>query len=233
MSDVKQAIRNWRNALSGEEALDESVLDELQDHLHAEIDRLPTTGLSTEERVLLAAHRIGAPDALGVQFATDRTASIWARRIYWAAMGWFVFTLPGLIATLLGQFTWWVLLVFNSSEPRGGHFAGIVGSGSLILLWTGLACFLKGRFRRSDERHSRSTIWMIAHPGFSLAVAATLVCVGHVLGQIGVIALVHRSTATDMATFASWNTINWIATWLLVPILLAGLAWHRLRRTAG
>ena len=87
MPDVNKALQNWRSALSAEEAIDQAVLNELQDHLEAELARLPADILDENERVLIAARRVGAPDVLGRQFAADRAPLIWARRLYWAAIG--------------------------------------------------------------------------------------------------------------------------------------------------
>lgn len=232
MSDVKQAIRNWRNALSGEEALDESVLDELQDHLHAEIDRLPTTGLSTEERVLLAAHRIGAPDALGVQFATDRTASIWARRIYWAVMGWLVFTLPGTVSNLCGVAIM-LGLELSGVRGRGGHAAGAAASLALIFCWLILALILSRQIRHSAQKHQDKSDRRSGRPGLVLTGVAVLVCIGWVASNGSILFFFFPYGGFDFQAYAKWSIVNTYVSWVLLPFLLTAFAWHCLRRATG
>lgn len=74
---------------------------------------------------------------------------------------------------------------------------------------------------------------MVQHPGFSLAGLGLLVIVGHSTQQLVLIALAHRATAADWGQYGQWSVLSWSVTTLLVPVLLTGLAWHRVRRVMG
>ena len=65
MSDLDQRISTWRVSLG--ERLAPKSMDELEDHLRTMIDELASTGLPEDERLLVATHRLGHPDALAAE----------------------------------------------------------------------------------------------------------------------------------------------------------------------
>lgn len=60
MSDLNECIQSWRDRFEQTGSFDPATLDEIS-----------TDGLSAEERVMMAAHRLGASAALTDQFMAD------------------------------------------------------------------------------------------------------------------------------------------------------------------
>jgi hypothetical protein len=85
MSDLNEQISSWRVSLA--QRLGPKPADELEDHLRTIIDSLEPTGLPNEERLLLAAHRLGHPDALSAEFAKVDPFTIWRGRLAWMLVG--------------------------------------------------------------------------------------------------------------------------------------------------
>ena len=63
--DLPRHIREWRRSLGD---LTESQKDELEDHLREQLAELNGLGLSDDERVMVAAMRVGRPEALAAEF---------------------------------------------------------------------------------------------------------------------------------------------------------------------
>ena len=69
---MNQSIKKWRSSLEQSEHLSPGKIDELESHLLDEIDALKTDLLSTEEKVLVASHRLGSVATLEKAYKGDR-----------------------------------------------------------------------------------------------------------------------------------------------------------------
>jgi hypothetical protein len=85
MSELNERVCSWRVAI--EQRVGPKAANELEDHLRTMIDELATTGLPEEERLLLASHRLGHPDALSAEFAKNDPFAIWRGRLAWMLVG--------------------------------------------------------------------------------------------------------------------------------------------------
>jgi hypothetical protein len=85
MSDLNQQISAWRVLM--EQRIGRTATDELEDHLRAIVDSLASSGLSEQERLLLATHRLGHADALAPEFAKNDPLGIWRERMIWMLVG--------------------------------------------------------------------------------------------------------------------------------------------------
>lgn len=85
MSDLNAQVSAWRRAVG--QQMDSRSADELEDHLRTTIDGLAPTGLSEEERLLIASHRLGHPDALSAEFAKIDPFAVWRDRLAWMLVG--------------------------------------------------------------------------------------------------------------------------------------------------
>src|SRR5690349_2781286 len=85
MSDLNKRIAEWRASL--EPHLDQKAADELEDHLRMHIESLASTGLPEDERLLLAAHRLGQPETLATEFNKEPSLAVWQTRILWLLVG--------------------------------------------------------------------------------------------------------------------------------------------------
>ena len=98
MFDLNQEITKWRDNLAQSETLCESDIDELENHLHEEIEHLTTLKLSEEEAFRIAAHRLGDTGSLAGEFAKVSGAIILSRRLFWMIAGALVYLLGTRIA---------------------------------------------------------------------------------------------------------------------------------------
>lgn len=73
MTDVDDAIATYRRRVQAEADLDESDLDELEEHLRELTDELRTKGLSAAEAVTEAARRLGDPRQLAREHVRVRS----------------------------------------------------------------------------------------------------------------------------------------------------------------
>jgi putative ABC transport system permease protein len=62
--DIEHAIDNWKQFVSRTRSLEPGDLDELEDHLRAELDASRESGMPDEERFRVAVRRIGSLDGL-------------------------------------------------------------------------------------------------------------------------------------------------------------------------
>ena len=227
MSDLNQAIQNWRSALAGEEALDAKVLDELQDHLETELARMAAEDLTDDERVLIAARRVGAPDTLGQQFAANRSAAVWSRRFYWAVVGWLAFAVPGALAGLVGTATLTGLAFGAPDDLRAGTVAGIVSSAAFMIFWFLSLSYL---WRRAKGRRVAGYIenWCVHHPGSLLALLLLLTFSVGVVNRIGIVGAAQNVDAAQFGLFALWQNGGGTIAAALIPIIVTLAAWRRI-----
>lgn len=233
MSDVNQAVQAWRSALSGEEAISAPILDELQDHLETELTRLTTDELSHEERVLIAARRVGAPDKLGQQFMTNPSPTVWARRFYWAVLGWILFKIPAALAGFCGTATLGSLSVLGLLGPEIGMAAGITSSVALILAWL----FLLGvGWRHLSKGRPTTTAfsWIADQPHWILGILLLFLVGISAANKLLISPIVIRYvTPEQWGNFALWQSPVAAITWLCIPLVLVFLATHRMRHANG
>ena len=64
MFDLNEQIKKWRDNLVKKDALKESDIDELENHLRDEVDELCSTKLTPEEVFAIAVNRIGYIDSI-------------------------------------------------------------------------------------------------------------------------------------------------------------------------
>ena len=229
MPDVNDAIQNWRNALSAEEAIDQAVLDELQDQLEAELVRLPADVLDDNERVLLAARRVGAPDLLGRQFSPDRAPLIWARRLYWAAIGVVVVGLIGtvpLIAAIVFAAASNALLGAAVFDPRTN---AIVVYLSTSVVWVAVALVLL-TWRSGFFRPRRIGRFVSSHPFITICTGIAMLAPFPLVYDVMVCAYYGYDMGSGLPPFkyAGYYLAN-IVVYNLGPLILSLAAWRIMR----
>lgn len=103
MFELKTSIQAWRHRLMADAAIGDPDADELEDHLRAEWERLTKLGLSPQEAFAVAAHRVGDPSALALEFGKVHRDRVWMRRIQWMLAGYLGVTIARVvISTLAG-----------------------------------------------------------------------------------------------------------------------------------
>ena len=79
MDQVELEIGEWRAFVERSAGVDGRDVEELEDHLRAQIADLTAVGLSTDEALLVAVKRMGAVDELSREFAREHSGRLWKR----------------------------------------------------------------------------------------------------------------------------------------------------------
>ena len=79
---IEEQIATWRGYVARKEAIDGRDVDELEDHLRGQIDRLEASGLSDDEAFLVAVKRLGGLDDLSREFAREHSERLWKQLMF-------------------------------------------------------------------------------------------------------------------------------------------------------
>ncbi|WP_194410530.1 permease prefix domain 1-containing protein [Microbacterium cremeum] len=79
---IEEQIAAWRTYVSRGAAIDVRDVDELEDHLRGQIDRLEVSGLAPDESFLIAVKRLGALDDLSREFAREHSDRLWKQLMF-------------------------------------------------------------------------------------------------------------------------------------------------------
>jgi hypothetical protein len=77
MDQLEMEIEEWRAFVQQSPAVDGRDVEELEDHLRAQIDDLTAIGLSPDEALLVAVKRMGRVDELSREFAREHSGRLW------------------------------------------------------------------------------------------------------------------------------------------------------------
>ncbi|OAI39627.1 hypothetical protein AYO38_07395 [bacterium SCGC AG-212-C10] len=78
---IELQIREWRTYLLRRRTVHTVDVDELEDHLRAEISELGAVGLSGDESFLVAIKRIGGISEISREFARERSSRLWKQLV--------------------------------------------------------------------------------------------------------------------------------------------------------
>lgn len=79
--DLDAQIALWRGHLARQQAVVTADVDELEDHLRAQVADLTAAGLSEDEAFLVAVKRLGGVDALSREFAREHSDRLWKQLV--------------------------------------------------------------------------------------------------------------------------------------------------------
>jgi len=79
---IEDQIATWRTYVSRRDAIDGRDVDELEDHLRGQIERLEASGLDPDEAFLVGVKRLGALDALSREFAREHSDRLWKQLVF-------------------------------------------------------------------------------------------------------------------------------------------------------
>ena len=78
MSDeISTQLRQWRDAVAANRGLTADDVDELEDHLLAEYQDLSALGLSSDEALLVAKHRLGSVAEVASEYLQAHPDRAW------------------------------------------------------------------------------------------------------------------------------------------------------------
>lgn len=78
---LEQQIAAWREYVERPDAISGRDVDELEDHLRDQIDRLAASGLAPDEAFLVAVKRMGGLDDLSREFAREHSERLWKQLV--------------------------------------------------------------------------------------------------------------------------------------------------------
>lgn len=131
MFDLNEKISMWRSNLAQSQALGNSDIDELESHLHEEIENLKDSKLSKEETFLVATHRLGSTDSLAEEYEKINRGKRFRQNVSWMITGILTYLLATHFATAVSKDC--VLLAANSGVT-GYRSLGFIGFGLQILI---------------------------------------------------------------------------------------------------
>ena len=77
MEDLETEIAEWRSYVAKGAGVAGRDVDELEDHLRAQVDDLVAAGLATDEAFLVAVKRLGGLDDLSGEYARQHSGRMW------------------------------------------------------------------------------------------------------------------------------------------------------------
>ncbi len=90
MHHLEEQIALWKKQVARADSLSQSDLTELEQHLRDSITDLQKRGLSEEEAFLIGSTRLGAQDALAIEFSKVNGSYVWRKRVFWMLAGYLV-----------------------------------------------------------------------------------------------------------------------------------------------
>lgn len=120
MFNFGQAIKEWRERMLNAGIQTDALLDELESHLHAEVERQVQSGSSLEQAFQWAVEQLGHADSLQREFTKVRTLKgpyMDHNRIYTATL--WVFAVYNAIIIACGLYFW--RMVGQTNEPMGRY----------------------------------------------------------------------------------------------------------------
>jgi hypothetical protein len=229
MSDVEKRIEQWRRALGTSDTFGAGDLDELESHLREEMERLQPLGLSDAESFLVARQRLGATEALEMEFEkvnTDRRSLL---RLSWMAAGVLVYILAGHIAVGISYGGMLAALPLHVGPAAlaliGVATTTVTAAALLAIVWT---CV-----RRSSGSRLTGRLWTLSWPrrvgllGGLVVVEECLALGFEILFRTAAIRSVSIEEFGWMWLIRSYANLGWIMLAPLLVGLLALVLWSR------
>lgn len=175
MFELKKALQNWRNDLKNKNTFLKTDIQELENHLLAELKILKEKGLSEEEAFWVANRRLGETKDLTFEFSKINGNTIWGFRALWMALGVLCYLLMNHLIQLVNG----ICVTIAAANGVNGYNLGVVSIVSaFILIGTAvLGCFLivskrgallRERIFKSAEIATRRTFYLV---GFIILIA--------------------------------------------------------------
>ncbi|HAM73622.1 MAG TPA: hypothetical protein DCM86_18470 [Verrucomicrobiales bacterium] len=153
--ELETAVRTWREAMAARDSFDPEALRELESHLRDSASRLAESGLSGAEAFLVAARRLGGPDALAEEFNRGEPLRAWRRRTFWMTAG---LVFAGMLSSLFNLVMQFSYAVFPG---LGSSVIPFLNVSPTMFFWVGhSALLLGGLWAVSQGRLERLARWM-------------------------------------------------------------------------
>jgi hypothetical protein len=212
MFDLEQRLGEWKAGFVSAESLRDADVEELEQHVRDAMASLTGAGLTQEEAFIIATRRVGAPAALGPEFAKVNGTHVWSQRAFWlvaGALGYIVCRLAIGASASIGV----VLVGLAGGSVASMGYTALIVTCAGWLLAAGLVYSWRDRTARIAPLTRRSAGLFAAGMTLALVVVAALNFGSQVvLGQL----MPSRDFAR--ATMVS-NMATWVAA-VLMPLAL-------------
>ena len=221
--DLNDALRRWRERLSGSPSFRPGDLEELESHLRDSVASLESAGLSPREAFWVASSRIGTPDALDSEFGKVNADRVWLDRALWMVVG-------SLGIQAVASLVSWVSSLSELAAYLVTGRMGVMGPVGLAAYLAMALAALAALWR--SGRRGRGVAWRLAgwvktHPvGSAIGVALFF-------GFNAVSRTLIAILANTVMPVDSWESVlRWRWFTLVLPVLFwpAVLAWILRRR---
>lgn len=222
--DLNEAVRNWREGLSGSPAIRAENLLELETHLRDGVAALEAAGLTPAEAFLVAQRRLGPASALDQEFGKVNRREVWLDRAVWMVAG-------SVVLTVLSSFVSMVNGLVSAAALHQALPGQAVGLLSVVVQW-GVLCGLVAWLWRSALRQGglhRMGHWLRDHPLPTALVVAGLLVTGYTGRTLAQMVLAKSAAVESQGILCLWHAAaSTVSTLLVWPCLLGWL----LARTA-
>jgi hypothetical protein len=154
LEELESEIAEWRSFVEQDPAVDDRDVEELEDHLRAQVADLTSNGLAPDEAFIVAVRRIGKLDELSREFAHEHSRRLWRQLVaspdgeeHASASGWLetlVFAFAAAISVQIARLV--------AGLPSQESFWLVRNAGLLVLP------FLAGYFLRRRGLSSRQAL---------------------------------------------------------------------------
>jgi hypothetical protein len=217
MFNLNDQISKWRCGLAASQTLETSDIDELENHLQEEIERLTDLKLSQEEAFYVARHRLGDAASLTEEFAKINGSVLWQKRLFWAAVGLFSY----IIATYTAKCASASFVVLAWLAGLRGYALGVLGTIAQVVFFLAVVFVLYEIARRKDRR-GELFCKVAENPWgrFLLFASVLLIIAVKLATQILIPATVARLSVKqwgEMAIFRAYTELVWM---IGMPLIL-------------
>lgn len=222
MFDLSEAIGAWRRGMGANPDIQDGDLDELEDHLREGVAELRQSGLSEEEAFLVAARRLGDPEALAGEFATADPGLRRRVRLRWMVVGALAILVLRFLGDVMADFLTGGMAFMNAGPQLLGWTSGLLRL--TILLVGGLLIW---RLLASDAAAGRIRnlgVWSAGVMSMLLVALVLWIAAASLRGWSGWLlgAGVHSSHLPAMSLITYWFRAGLL---LVLPLLLFLLLW--------
>lgn len=216
MFQLDAEIDGWRRRLAASGSCTGQSLDELESHLRESHASLVASGLTSEEAFLIAARRLGDPDALQSEYAKEHPVG--RTRLLWMLAGFLAIQSLIVLAGLLQDIGSISVVAFGA---RGDAIYPLVIAATL-------ACFIAAGCILWSLR-KRLFASVATSPLRWTTFAVLFIMVGQVSAAFSLSVSARIVEPQDFATIAVLRNLMALALTILIPVVLfIGIA--RLRR---
>jgi hypothetical protein len=212
MFNLDEQLEQWRKRFAALDVMRGRDLDELEQHVRDSIDPLVSLGLNIEEAFLVATHRVGAPGAVGREFAKVNGDPVWARRVVWMIAGVLAYAVGDLLIAAMASLSQLVVMFSGGS----GITAGATAVGITSLAWLALAALI---YLGRDANMRTWRVDRLSGTAIALCVAAAVVA-GMALKVLGQTVLARLMPVSELSQAMYISNVAGVMSTVLMPVAL-------------